>query len=124
MIYLVLRAAPRADIFSDSRRPEGLVQTAPTQPCAFPGGGSMAFDLIVWFLAFLVILLALQIRSGSESWPSERILASVFCILMFGGALLVSSVAKVIVLASADKEHRPHDNWNFFMNTWDNLAEA
>jgi len=43
---------------------------------------------------------------------------------MFGGALLVSSVAKVIVLASADKEHRPHDNWNFFMNTWDNLAEA
>ncbi len=82
--------------------------------------GAAAAALIAWGLRGLT----LKIRSGSESWPAERILASVFCIWMFGGALLVSSVAKVIVLASADKEHRPHDNWNFFMNTWDNLAEA
>jgi hypothetical protein len=38
-----------------------------------------------------------------ESWQAERILAPVFCIWMFGGELLFSPVAPVIVLASSEK---------------------
>jgi hypothetical protein len=68
--------------------------------------------------------LTLQIRSGRKFLPDDPSLAPVFCIWMFGGALLVSSVTSVIVLASAEKEYRSNDVWDFFQNTEDNLAEA